>query len=42
MRNVSGPVVCETTPDKPRDTGMHVYVVTVILPTRTHVEVSLA
>ena len=38
-----GPVVCETTTDKSRDTGpyLHVYVVTVILPTKTHVEVSL-
>ena len=38
MRTVSGPV------DKSRDTGpyLHVYVVTVILPTKTHVEVSFA
>ena len=38
-----GLVVCETTTDKSRDTGpyLHVYVVTVILPTKTHVEDSL-
>ena len=38
-----GPVVCETTTDKSRNTGpyLHVYVVTVILPAKTHVEVSL-
>ena len=37
-----GPVVCETTTDKSRDTGPYcTYVVTVILPTKTHVEVSL-
>ena len=35
-----GLVVCETTTDKSRDTGqyLHVYVETVILPTKTHVE----
>ena len=44
LRGMSrGPVVCETTTDKSRDTGpyLHVYAVTVILPTKTHVEVSL-
>ena len=40
MRTVSGPVSCETTTDKSRNTGpyLHVHVVTVILPTKTHVE----
>ena len=35
-----GPVVCETTTDKSRDTGPYlpVYVVKVILPTKTCVE----
>ena len=43
MRTVSGSGICETTTDKSMDTGpyLHVYVVTVILPTKTHVEVSL-
>ena len=44
IRNVSGSVVCEMTTDKSSDTGMrvlHVYVVIVILPTKTRVEVSL-
>ena len=44
MRTVSGdPVVCETTTDKSMDMGpyLHIYVVTVILPTKTHIEVSL-
>ena len=38
-----GPVVCEMRTYKSRDTGpyLHVYVATVILPTKTHVEVSL-
>ena len=38
-----GQVVCETTTDMFRDTSpyLHVYVITVILPTKTHVEVSL-
>ena len=42
MRKVSGPVVCETTTDKSRDTGphLHVYIVTDILPKKkTRVEV---
>ena len=40
---LGGPVVCETTTDKYRGAGpyLHVYVVTVILPTKTCVEVSL-
>ena len=38
-----GQVVCGTATDKSRDTGpyLHVYVVTVILPTKTGFEVSL-
>ena len=41
-----GPVVCETTTYKSMYTGMrvrnlHAYLVTVILPTKTRVEVSL-
>ena len=40
MRTVSGSGSFETTTDKSGDTGpyLHVYVVTIILPTKTHVE----